>query len=103
MTKKSKKVNKKQLGGVIKTVKKVYNKGKKYIKSRIAEHKQLMKDVEQFKKENDGASPGPGNDEFWKGRGWGGEKLRKKKKVVKKKKLGGFRDTFLEPGIESID
>ena len=27
----------------------------------------------------------------------------KKSKKVKKKKLGGFRDTFLEPGIESID
>jgi len=97
MTKKNKKVNKKQLGGVIKTVKKVYNKGKKYIQSKIDDHKQLMKDVEQFKKENDGLHPGPGNEEFWQGR-------KKKKKVkVKKKKLGGFRDTFLEPGIESID
>tara|TARA_R100001377_G_C3192429_1_gene111157 strand:- start:1200 stop:1559 length:360 start_codon:yes stop_codon:yes gene_type:complete len=27
----------------------------------------------------------------------------KKSKKVTKKKLGGFRDTFLEPGIESID
>ena len=27
----------------------------------------------------------------------------KTKKIVKKKKLGGFRDTFLEPGIENID